>query len=200
VKHSEVWLRCADWLGLELGATALERLESYRRWLGHEAIEAGAVGAGERHRLHDRHIGDSLLFAAGLDPNSEHVLDIGSGAGLPGIPLAVLLGGTRFTLLDRARRRVDLMRRVVRILELENVEVEQGEIEHRLQPEMAVVSRATLPPERALGLITPRLQPGGVAVLGGSWATRPEYQGWVTKEIPATVLDHTIWLLIMRRT
>ena len=187
-------------MGVELGATALERLEVFEQWLAKEAIRAGGLGPGEVNRLHDRHIGDSILFGAGLDPITEHVLDIGSGVGLPGIPLAIVMGATRFTLLDRSGRRVDLMRRAVRILELENVVVEQGEIETRLDQESAVVSRATLPPDRARDLILPRLGPQGRAVLGGSWKRRPHYQGWVTMEIPATVLDQTIWLLIMRRT
>jgi hypothetical protein len=92
------------------------------------------------------------------------------------------------------------MKRAVRILDLENVTVEQGEIEQRSGLEMAVVSRATLPPDRARDLIRSRLQPGGVAVLGGSWTQRPEFEGWVTVEIPASVLDHSLWLLIMRQT
>jgi 16S rRNA (guanine527-N7)-methyltransferase len=183
-----------------LGASALERLDIYRRWLGSEAIPAGAVGPGERDRLHDRHLGDSILFGAGLDPSPEHVLDIGSGAGLPGIPLAILMEQTRFTLLDRSVRRAELMRRAVRILELENVSVVQGEIEQRPDQEMAVVSRGTFPPARAQTVIGPRLGPGGVAVLGGSWVDRPQHRGWATIEIPATVLDHTVWLLIMRHT
>lgn len=187
-------------MGGELGAAGLERLDIYERWLGDEAIEAGGLGPGEANRLHDRHIGDSILFGVGLDPIPDQVLDIGSGVGLPGIPLAIMLATTRFTLLDRSARRVDLMRRAVRILELENVEVEQGEIEQRPEQVSAVVSRATLPPDRSRDLISPLLKPGGVAVLGGSWAQRPDHEGWVTIEIPTTVLDHRIWLLIMRRT
>jgi len=200
VKHRDLWLRCADWVGVGLDSTSLDRLDRFRRWLSEEAIIAGVLGPGEQQRLHDRHLGDSILFAAGFDSPPDHMLDIGSGVGLPGIPLAILWGGTKFTLLDRSRRRVDLMRRAVRILDLENVTVEQGEIEHRADLETAMVSRATLPPDRARDLIRPRLAPNGVAVLGGSWLQPPEHEGWVTMEIPATVLDHTIWLLIMRQT
>jgi 16S rRNA (guanine527-N7)-methyltransferase len=187
-------------VGDELDANALDRLHHYQQWLAEEGIVSGGLGPAELPRLHDRHLGDSILFAAGFDSIPERVLDIGSGVGLPGIPLAILWGATRFTLLDRSRRRVDLMKRVVRILDLENVTVEQGEIEQRSDLELAVVSRATLPPDRAQVLIEPRLQPGGVAVLGGSWTQRPEFEGWVTMEIPASVLDHRLWLLIMRQT
>jgi len=200
VKHRELWARCADWVGVNLDSPALDLLDRFQRWLSEEAIIAGALGPGELQRLHDRHLGDSILFAAGFDSPPDQVLDIGSGVGLPGIPLAILWGGTQFTLLDRSRRRVDLMRRVVRILDLENVTVEQGEIEHRADLETAMVSRATLAPDRARALIRPRLAANGVAVLGGSWRLRPEHDGWATLEIPATVLDHTIWLLIMRQT
>ncbi len=187
-------------MGVELDGTALERLDTYQRWLAEEAVPAGSLGPGESQRLHDRHLGDSILFAAGFVSIPDQVLDLGSGAGLPGIPLAVLWGDTRFTLLDRSGRRVDLIRRAVRILALENVTVEQGEIEHPSHQEMAVVSRATLPPSRARELITPWLMPGAVAVLGGSWERRPEHEGWATLEIPAEVLDHTIWLLMMHQT
>jgi len=200
VKHHEIWLRCAQWVGVEMDSTALDRLDDYQRWLAEEAIVSGSLGPAELTRLHDRHLGDSILFAAGFDSIPDRVLDIGSGVGLPGIPLSILWDTTRFTLLDRSRRRVDLMRRAVRILDLENVTVEQGEIEHRPHLDSAVVSRATIPPDRARDLIGPRLQSGGVAVLGGSWRQRPEFEGWESREIPATVLDHTIWLLIMRQT
>ncbi len=200
VKHSEVWARCAAWAGIQLDSEANARLEVYEQWLATEAIDAGGLGPRERDRVHDRHIGDSLLFAGGLDPNPENVLDVGSGVGLPGIPLAIAMGGTSFTLLDRSGRRVDLLRRVTRILELENVTVEQGEIKARSRQEAAIVSRATLPPNQARALFSHMLRPHGVAVLGGSWTQPPVDEGWTVIEIPPTVLDHRIWLLMMRQT
>ena len=200
MKHREIWQGCANWVGAELDSNALERLDQYQHWLAEEGIVSGGLGPAELPRLHDRHLADSILFAAGFYLIPDRVLDIGSGVGLPGIPLAILWGDTRFTLLDRSQRRADLMKRVVRILDLENVTVEQGEIEQRSGVEMAVVSRATLPPDRARDLIGSRLRPGGVAVLGGSWTQRPVFEGWATLEIPASVLDHSLWLLIMRQT
>jgi 16S rRNA G527 N7-methylase RsmG len=185
---------------VELDLTALDRLDRYERWLGEEAIVSGGLGPAESNRLHDRHIGDSMLFASGFGDVPGQVLDIGSGVGLPGIPLAVLFPRTEFILLDRSGRRTDLARRATRILELENVQVEQGEFEHHRRQESVIVSRGTLPPDRSRDVIQSLLHPGGLAILGGSWTQRPEYEGWSTVEIPATVLDHTIWLLIMRQT
>jgi 16S rRNA (guanine527-N7)-methyltransferase len=187
-------------VGVDLDPTAIERLTIYEHWLGNEAIPAGGLGPGERHRLHDRHIGDSLLFAAGFEMIPDGVLDLGSGVGLPGIPLAIMLGDTKFTLVDRSGRRVDLIRRATRILELENVTVEHGEIRDRTEQVMALVSRATMPPDSAREIFSTLLLPGGTAVLGGSWTKPPEHEGWIRVEIPPRVLDHRIWLLIMRQT
>ena len=200
MKHSEIWIRCASWGGVELDSRAVSRLEVYEQWLATEAIDAGGLGPGERDRVHDRHIGDSLLFAGGLDKRPESVLDVGSGVGLPGIPLAIAMGTTSFTLLDRSVRRTDMLRRILRILDLENVTVEQGEIKGRSRQEAAIVSRATLPPDQARKVFSPLLRPEGVAVLGGSWTQPPADQGWTVIEIPPTVLDHRIWLLMMRQT
>ena len=175
-------------------------LQRFHDWLAEEALPAGALGPAESDRLHERHIADSFLFAVGLPPQPTRVLDFGSGAGLPGVPLAVMMPQTEFCLLDRARSRVDLMRRAVRILELENVQVKQGEIERHREPETAIVSRATLPPTRARALLEAVLAPGGTAVLGGSWSTRPHFNGFETLEVNSKILDRTIWLLMMRRT
>ncbi len=151
-------------------------------------------------RLHDRHIADSLLFAGGFDRIPDQISDLGSGAGLPGIPLAVMLPETEFVLVDRSGKRVDLMRRAARILDLPNVMVRQGEIEGLTDPVPAIVSRATLAPDHSLALLERLLTRGGRAVVGGSWVAPPDHPGFETLELNSKVLDRTIWLLIMRRT
>ncbi len=200
VKHQDLWGGVAAEIGHHLDGAQLRLLQQFHDWLAAEAIPAGALGPAETERLHDRHMADSLLFAVGLPTQPTRVLDLGSGAGLPGIPLAVMLPDTEFCLLDRARGRVDLMRRAVRILGLENVQVEQGEIERLGEQESAIVSRATLPPARARAQLEPLLAPGGTGLLGGSWTTRPDFDGFETLELDSKILDRTIWLLMMRRT
>jgi 16S rRNA (guanine(527)-N(7))-methyltransferase RsmG len=174
-------------------------LERYRGWLLTEAAEAGGIGPNESDRIDNRHIGDSLLFAAGFEKRPARVLDVGSGVGLPGIPLAVLMPETSFHLLDRSRRRVDLMKRATRILDLPNVEVVHGDIVDWTRPVEGIVSRASLSPETALSSFGRLLTTNGVAVVGGSWGSRPDIAGFQPLEVPATVLDQTVWLLIMRQ-
>lgn len=191
-------IAAAGHVGIDLSPGQLALLDRYARWLGSEAVRAGAIGPDEPGRLQRRHLADSLLFALTLGEPSE-VWDLGTGVGLPGVPLAIALPETRFLLLDRSGRRIDLLRRVLRMLELENCEAIQGRIEDLERPLGTIVARASLPPSVMLETARRLLGPGGQAVLGGSWTERPQQPGWKTVEIPRDVLDHTVWLLIMRR-
>lgn len=190
--------RVADWCGLGLDKEMEARLDVFESWLKDEAIVAGGLGRNESARVDDRHIGDSLLFSRPIDKPPTRIWDLGSGVGLPGLPLAIVFPEALVTLVDRSRRRVDLARRAVRILDLPNVEVIEGEIEDLSGEAEVVVSRATVPPKDAFGPLSRLLQPGGVAVWGGSWSSRPVVEGWTTVEVPAEILDHTVWLLMMR--
>jgi 16S rRNA (guanine(527)-N(7))-methyltransferase RsmG len=174
-------------------------LGTYREWLLTEAVEAGGIGPNEADRIDERHIADSLLFAGGFPARPAQILDVGSGVGLPGIPLAVVMPETRFHLLDRSGRRVDLMKRATRVLDLPNVEVVQGDLADWTHMVDGVVSRASLSADQALISFKRLLSPGGRAVIGGSWASKPEIRGFELLEVPAMVLDQRVWLLIMRQ-
>lgn len=196
------WEEVVSDLGRSLSPTQRDILVVYRDWLDQEAIPAGALGPAESGRLDDRHLADSLLFLHGWhhDADPKSMWDLGSGAGLPGIPLAVLLPDTRVTLVDRSRKRCDLLRRAVRILGLGNVEVEETEIANLNGATSLIVSRATMGAAQLAPMVRRHLTPDGVAVVGGSWRSPPTGvpPGWEIKEIPPVSLDRTVWLLIMR--
>lgn len=195
-----IWSRAADWVGVEVDAEGWARLHRYRRWLLEEGIPGGGLGRNEGDRVDARHLADSIVFAAHLPPHPDVVVDVGSGIGLPGIPLAIVLPATHFHLVERSGRRASMLRRVRRILGLENVSVHHHPVQDWKQPVEALVSRATFPPHRLPALVRPLLRPGGVAVIGGSWERPPVVTGLETVEIPAWVLDQPVWLLIMRAT
>jgi 16S rRNA (guanine527-N7)-methyltransferase len=184
VKHV---VAAAEYSGLRLDDAQLGLIRAYARWLRSEGADAGGVGPAEGNRLERRHLADSLLFASQFPEGTSTVLDVGSGVGLPGIPLAIALPEAQFVLIDRSGRKVTLMRRAVRILQLENCQVEQGEIERWPGRVPVLVSRASLPPETMRRVADRLVVPGGVAILAGSWQARPEYEDWVTVEIPANV-------------
>lgn len=175
------------------------QMVKYRDWLVTEAKVAGGIGPAESERVERRHLTDSLLFLE-LLPVVASVLDVGSGVGLPGIPLAIARPQTEFKLLDRSGRRVDLMRRAIRILGLENAQVVQGDFARWSTLEPAIVSRATIPPQAILPMLKNSLVSGGTALLGGSWTNTPSSDGYETREVGAKILDQPVWILMMQQT
>lgn len=194
---SEVLQRALHWVGIAATPPLLAGLGRYREWLAHEAHPGGGIGPGELDRLDARHLADSVLFAGVWDATaSTRVVDVGSGVGLPGIPLALALPHRHFVLLDRSGRRVRLLRRAVRVLELENVEVVQADIAGYDWRDATVVARAALPPADLLALARTQGRPYEMLV-GGSHFRRPEVLGFQTVEIPAEILASPVWILRM---
>lgn len=90
----------------------------------------------------DRHLLDSLSVVPYIDAN--HVIDVGTGGGLPGIPLAIMFPEKNFTLLDSAGKKTRFLFQVKTQLQLDNVQVENRRVES-FEPERlydAVISRA----------------------------------------------------------
>ena len=187
--------RVVKWLGLELVDSATADLQTYAHWLGTEAVVAGGLGPNEAVRIWERHILDSLLYARALG-DCDSVLDIGSGVGLPGIPLAIALPHVEFTLLDRSRRRCELARRAVRILDLPNVSVVEGTLAGYRGRHSCAVARAALKPDELLAELRAGGFLGTTVVTSGSRVAAPDVpDGWEIVEIPAEVLGAEAWLL-----
>ena len=86
------------------------------------------VGAKEREELVIKHILDSLAplgIISRLLPKNSEIADIGSGAGLPGIPLAISLSDHSFTLIEKMSKRVKFLKNTQAVLGLSNVKVEE---------------------------------------------------------------------------
>ena len=196
--------RVAFQVGIDLEPVQAEKLGIFARWLATEAVDAGGIGSDEVSRLVDRHLADSIVFAAAWEESPADILDIGSGVGLPGIPLAITHPGAAVTLLDRSGKRCRLARRAVRVLGLENVSVEQKDALHATGRRDAVTFRASLRPESALEMAIPLVSDRGCAVIGMSRTSEPDRKvvappgtmlDFLT--IDQGVLDSPAWLLRM---
>ena len=176
----------------------VEQLAILRAWLIDEALPAGGIGPHEIDRIDDRHIVDSLLFA-GVWQTGGPVMDLGTGVGLPGLPLAICTPDRHFRLVDRSARRVSLVRRAVRVLELANVEAIEGDIVDCDWSGSTVVTRASLSPDRFRTLVADKGMPDEL-LIAGSHRERPDFTGFETVEIPAEILDRPVWVLRMGRT
>jgi 16S rRNA (guanine527-N7)-methyltransferase len=153
-----------------------DRLILARRFASHLAttgIERGLIGPREAARVWDRHLLNCAVVAE-LVPDGARVVDVGSGAGLPGIPLALARPDLSVVLVEPLARRVDWLREVVEDLGLP-VEIERGRAEEpgvraRWEGADVVTARAVAPLARLAGWALPLLRTGGtlLALKGGS--------------------------------
>ena len=170
----------ADWLNYPIDHQQGQALRRYTNWLKEEALPAGGIGPDEGVRVWDRHVCDSLVFAGGWPDSTPGTAgDLGSGVGLPGIPLAILWPDTRWTLIDRSGRRVELLRRAVRILSLDNVDVVHDDLAGHKARYEAIVARGVKDPLILSSEIQRLLLPSGRGAIGLSRT------GTFQKDLPA---------------
>ncbi|GAA1483129.1 16S rRNA (guanine(527)-N(7))-methyltransferase RsmG [Gordonia sinesedis] len=155
------------------GVTAAAR---YAEILATDGIDHGLIGPREVPRLWARHLLNCAVIGERI-PDGASVIDIGSGAGLPGIPLAIARPDLRLTLIEPLLRRSEFLERVVSELGLSSVRVVRGRAEERaVRAEVPaadiVTSRAVAPLERLAAWSAPLIAPDGrlVAIKGSSAA------------------------------
>jgi 16S rRNA (guanine527-N7)-methyltransferase len=100
-----------------------ELLQRYASLLSERAIPLGLIAGADADRLWERHVLDSLRGVACADQDEPTAFDVGSGAGLPGVPLAIALPRTRFTLIEPKQRRAAFLELVAETLGLPNMTV-----------------------------------------------------------------------------
>ena len=142
----------------------LDRAKQYAAILAGAGIERGLVGPREWDRLWDRHVLNCAAIAELFEPG-ERVADVGSGAGLPGIPLALARPDLRITLIEPLLRRADFLQEAVAEL-MVSVDVVRGRAEDKavrtqLGEFDAVTSRAVATLDKLAGWSMPLLREGG---------------------------------------
>src|SRR5690348_8371022 len=140
----------------------LARAQRYAEIMAGAGVERGLLGPREVDRIWDRHILNSAAVAELLD-RGERIIDIGSGAGLPGIPLAIVRPDLEVVLLEPLLRRSEFLAEVVNQLGLA-VEVVRGRAEepgvrNRFGERDAAVSRAVASLDKLTKWSLPLLRP-----------------------------------------
>ncbi len=148
----------------------IELARGYAAALVRDSDLLGLLGPREMPRLWSRHILNSAVVAELVAPGKT-VCDIGSGAGLPGIPMAIVLPDTRFTLIEPMERRSDWLMSVVEELGLKNVEVLRARAEEVGEAFDIATARAVSALPKLLRLCVPLVRHGGeILALKGSKA------------------------------
>ncbi|MCX2964842.1 16S rRNA (guanine(527)-N(7))-methyltransferase RsmG [Gordonia sp. NPDC062954] len=160
------------------------RADRYCAALATDGVLLGLIGPREVPRLWERHILNCAVLGDVIE-DAETVVDIGSGAGLPGIPLAMARPDLSITLVEPLLRRSEFLERIVDELEL-NVRVIRGRAEEKavrsdIGGADVVTSRAVAPLERLSKWSAPLVRDGGrmVAIKGSSAAEEIERDGEV---------------------
>jgi len=141
---------------------SLPKVRRYADLLADDGVRRGLIGPREVPRLWGRHI-INCAVAEELLPEGAEVIDVGSGAGLPGIVLGLLRPDLRVTLLEPLLRRTVFLEEAVELLELPNVQVRRGRAEE-MRAELSadfVTARAVAPLGRLAGWSLPLLRKNG---------------------------------------
>ncbi|MGH3507903.1 MAG: 16S rRNA (guanine(527)-N(7))-methyltransferase RsmG [Nocardioidaceae bacterium] len=164
---------CAEALASVLFPARNKEIHRYVDLLRTVGVERGLIGPREGDRLWSRHIINCAVVAEGI-PQVARVADIGSGAGLPGLVLALTRTDLQMTLVEPLLRRVRFLEEVVADLDLTTVDVVRSRAEelHGREAFDVVTARAVAPLDRLARWALPLCAPGGalLALKGGSAA------------------------------
>ena len=147
---------------------AVEALEHYERLIRRWNARGNLVSDRDLGRLRDRHILDSLGLLAWWQGS---LADVGSGAGFPGVPLAIARPAVPVTLVERSERKARFLQHVIIELALGNVELVEVDVRQPLPDSLSkrrfgtVTARAVAPPTATWRLLRGLLAPTGVALL-----------------------------------
>lgn len=124
-------------MGVELNDTQVQQFIKYHEILVEWNSFMNLTGITEYEEVVQKHFVDSLALCKSIDISKVHTLiDIGTGAGFPGVPLKIAYPHLKVTLLDSLQKRIKFLNEVISQLKLENVETIHGRAEDFAKPSM----------------------------------------------------------------
>jgi 16S rRNA (guanine527-N7)-methyltransferase len=168
-KHQTLLREKAAQLSLTLSEETVTQFATFIQEIQRWSYIVNLLSQTDPETLIRKHILDSLALFPWIPPGSR-VLDLGSGAGFPGLPLAIIAPGINVTLLEARRKRANFLKESIRKLGLHNAKVYEGRAEELSQEKDMqaafdiVMTRATWNISLFLTLASPFLRPNGVAI------------------------------------
>lgn len=168
------------------------------RWLAEVVSTPGLTGLRDADAAREKLAEDALRAVPLLDLADGPIVDVGSGGGSPGIPLAIAVRHRRFTLLEAERRKADVLALLAR--DLPHVDVVWGRAEEQPVEGFGVaLAKALAKPPVAAELTLPLVRVGGVAIVWvGESADRSEVTR-VAQQLGARLEDDRDGLLVLRK-
>ncbi|MEW5867425.1 MAG: 16S rRNA (guanine(527)-N(7))-methyltransferase RsmG [Bacillota bacterium] len=204
MRVSEALARGAREIGIALGREVLEAFERYHQELDDWAKRVNLTAVEGEEEVAVKHFLDSLTCLKGADfREGTTVVDVGSGAGFPGVPLKIVRPGIRLTLVEATRKRVEFLRHIVTVLGLGDVEVVWDRSENvshapgRREAYRVAVARAVADLAVLAELCLPLVEVGGTMLAQKGPEVAPEVArasaavatmgGWVERIIPLSL-------------
>lgn len=163
----------------------IDKARAFAQKLANDSDDLGLLGPRELDKLWSRHILNSAVVSETIKAG-DLVADVGSGAGLPGIPMAIALPEAGFVLIEPMERRSNWMLEVIEELGLTNVEVRRARAEEVLNQKFDIVTaRAVAALDKLLRLTVHLLKPGGslIALKGSKAAEEIEVARKLQKKL-----------------
>jgi 16S rRNA (guanine527-N7)-methyltransferase len=168
------------------------------RWLDSLLATPGLTSIRGRAEARRVHLEDSLAALPVLESVPGSIVDVGSGGGAPGIPLAAALPEREVTLLESNRRKADFLRVIT--AEFPNVQVVQGRAEEQELERFGVaVAKALAPPPVAAEWCLPLVDVGGAVILWVGPSADVEAAGRVAEQLGAAQPESYEGLLVLRK-
>jgi 16S rRNA (guanine527-N7)-methyltransferase len=189
-------------LGRSLTVAEATQFEKYMQLLVKWQRVQRLVGSTDPMWIVEHLILDSLIYLRLLPPSAKSILDLGSGAGLPGLPIKIVWRDVDMTLIESRRRRASFLTAVVRELQLEGAHVVADRVEDR-EEELAgrfdaVVMRCAGNIDELIPLASGLVVPRGLVIASGPPRPKPLAMGeWVT--VPGARLGSTRHFAVHRR-
>ena len=162
---SDVFIEGLSLLGLSLTEAVVQKeidfLDELLRW--NQRVNLTSIR--DRDEAIEKHLLDSLLLLLHLD-DSKHIMDMGSGGGFPGIPLAIANPALRVVSIDSVGKKINFQKHIKRLLQLDNLTILQSRVEALEKTCLEkkydlVVCRAFTSLEVAIKFASPWLTSGG---------------------------------------
>lgn len=163
--NKEEFIKEMDSLGIELNDRVLSNLENYFNILKEENEKYNLTRIIEKEDVYLKHFYDSLTIAKIIDINEQSICDLGSGAGFPGLVLAICFPSAKLTLIESNGKKCNFLKLVKEKLSLDNVTVINTRVEEYAQVNReiydVVTARAVAPLKHLLEYGVPLVKEEG---------------------------------------